>query len=53
VVLGDGGKRHQDTARFLIEAGANASLADRDGNTPLDLAKERGYAEMVKIIGGV
>ncbi len=50
MVLGDGGKRHQDTARYLVEAGADAFLADKEGKTPLDLAKERGYEEMVKII---
>ena len=50
VVLGDGGKRHQDTARYLVEAGANAALADNEGKTPLDLANERGYEEMAAII---
>lgn len=52
VVLGDGGKRHQDTARYLVAAGANAALADREGKTPLDLAKERGYEAMAEIIAG-
>ncbi len=50
VVLGDGGKRHQDTARYLVEAGANRALADKEGHTPLDLARARGYVEMVEII---
>ena len=50
VVLGDGGKRHQDTARYLVEAGANAALADNEGKTPLDLANERGYEAMAAII---
>jgi uncharacterized protein len=52
VVLGDGGKRHQDTARYLVKAGANRALADKEGKTPLDLAKERGYDAMAQIIGG-
>jgi hypothetical protein len=50
IVLGDGGARHQDTLRSLIQAGANLQLADREGRTPLALAKARGYAEMVKML---
>jgi uncharacterized protein len=50
VVLGDGGPRHQDTLRALIASGANLQLADREGRTPLQLAKGRGYAEMVKML---
>jgi ankyrin repeat protein len=50
IVLGDGGRRHQDTLRALIDAGANLQLADREGRTPLQLAKGRGYAEMVKML---
>lgn len=52
VVLGDGGKRHQDTLRHLVEAGADSRLADTEGMTPLDLAKARGYAGMVEILEG-
>ena len=50
VVLGNGGKRHQETLRALIKAGANLQLTDRQGNTPLQLATSRGYAEMVKML---
>jgi len=50
IVLGDGGARHQDTLRSLIQAGANLQLGDREGRTPLALAKARGYAEMVKML---
>ena len=50
VVLGDGGPRHQETLRALIAAGANLQLADRQGNTPLQLAKSRGYKEMVQML---
>ena len=48
IVLGDGGPRHQDTLRALIDAGANLRLADRQGMTPRALAKARGYAERVR-----
>ena len=50
VVLGDGGKRHQSTLKALIEAGANLKLTDRHGQTPLQLAKARGYSEMVNML---
>ena len=50
VVLGDGGPRHQETLRALIKAGANLQLADRQGNTPLQLARSRGYKEMVQML---
>ena len=50
VVLGDGGPRHQATLRALLDAGANTTLADRDGRTPLQLARARGYDAMVKLL---
>ncbi|BEP35646.1 ankyrin repeat domain-containing protein [Variovorax sp. V59] len=50
IVLGDGGPRHQRTLAALIDAGANLSLADRQGNTPLQLARARGYTAMVKLL---
>ncbi len=52
VVLGDGGENHRKTLQHLIDAGADASIADGQGQTPLDLARQRGYGEMVKILGG-
>lgn len=50
IVLGDGGQRHQHTLRALIDAGANLQLRDREGRTPLELARLRGYAEMVRML---
>ncbi len=50
IVLGNGGPRHQAALRALIQAGANLQLADRQGNTPLQLAKSRGYQEMVQML---
>jgi uncharacterized protein len=50
VVLGNGGARHQATLKALIDAKANLQLADRSGRTPLQLARERGYAEMVAML---
>jgi uncharacterized protein len=50
VVLGDGGPDHQECVRLLVKAGADASIADRSGRTPLQLAEERGYAEIASMI---
>jgi ankyrin repeat protein len=50
IVLGDGGVDHQKTLRHLIDAGADISLADGAGRTPLDLARERGYEAMVEML---
>ena len=50
VVLGDGGPRHQATVRALLDAGANPRLADREGRTPLQLARARGYTAMVRML---
>lgn len=46
VVLGDGGPRHTEIVRLLIDAGADASIADRQGVTPLAHAKQRGFNNM-------
>jgi ankyrin repeat protein len=50
VVLGDGGPRHQATLRALVNAGADLSLTDREGRTPLQLARSRGFDAMVRIL---
>jgi ankyrin repeat protein len=50
VVLGDGGPRHQRTLAALIGAGANLALADRQGRTPLRLAREHGYTAMATML---
>jgi len=52
VILGDGGPRHQATVRHLVEAGADRTIPDRQGATPLDHAKARGYAEIIAILQG-
>ncbi|MBK7791718.1 MAG: ankyrin repeat domain-containing protein [Betaproteobacteria bacterium] len=50
IVLGDGGARHQATLEALLKAGANTQLADRSGQTPLALARARGYDAMVRAL---
>jgi uncharacterized protein len=50
VVLGDGGPRHQATVRALVGAGADKSIADKQGLAPLQLAEARGYSEIAALL---
>ncbi len=50
IVLGDGGKRHQNCLKALIDAGADVNIPDGNGVTPLSLARAKGYTEMVKML---
>jgi len=49
VILGDGGPDHVETAKLLLEAGADPSIADSQGVTPLEHAKSRGFGDMVRL----
>ena len=50
VVLGDGGPAHIATVRTLVDAGADRSIVDRSGLTPLEHARQRDYSEIVEIL---
>lgn len=50
VVLGDGGNDHIRTLQILVNAGADKSIPDRDGVSPLQHATLHGYTEMVHIL---
>jgi ankyrin repeat protein len=50
VILGDGGPRHTETVRALVEAGANPKIPDRNGRTPLEHAEARGYTSIASIL---
>jgi ankyrin repeat protein len=50
VVLGDGGPRHVATARALVKAGANKTIADRNGVTALENARRRGFKAMAEVL---
>ncbi len=39
-----------DVARVLLEHGADPSLAEAAGGTPLDVARENGYDELVSLL---
>ena len=50
IILGDGGPRHTAIVRALVNAGADVTIADGDGVTPLAHAKTRGYAAINSIL---
>lgn len=50
IILGDGSPRYEEVVQLLLDAGADANLADREGITPSRHARERGYKTMVKIL---
>jgi ankyrin repeat protein len=50
VILGDGGPRHQEVAKLVLEAGADPSLADKDGVSPLAHARQRGQRAVAALI---
>ena len=50
VILGDGEPDHIGTVRALVDAGANKTIADRDGVTPLQHAEARAYKEIAAIL---
>ncbi len=50
VVLGDGGPTYQRIVRLLVDAGAELSIRDNNGNTALDYARARGYSEIISIL---
>lgn len=50
VILGDGGPRHQKTITHLVRAGADKTISDRNGTTPLQHARQRGYTDIIKLL---
>jgi len=50
IILGDGSRTYIDIVRLLIEAGADVSLADGDGVSPLAHALSRDYKEIAGLL---
>ncbi|MFF7341633.1 ankyrin repeat domain-containing protein [Streptomyces sp. NPDC008163] len=50
VILGDGGRAHQEIVELLLAAGATPGLADGDGVTALEHAERRGFAEIAALL---
>ncbi|MEU2294362.1 ankyrin repeat domain-containing protein [Streptomyces bacillaris] len=50
VILGDGGRAHQEVVEALLAAGAFPGLPDGDGVTALAHAERRGFAEIAALL---
>lgn len=46
IILSDGGPRHQEIVRMLVAAGAELNIPDREGVTPLQHARLKGYRDI-------
>ena len=46
VILGDGSEPYQQIVSILLDAGADRSIGDHDGVTPLQHAQSKGQAEV-------
>ncbi|MYT72233.1 MULTISPECIES: ankyrin repeat domain-containing protein [unclassified Streptomyces] len=53
VILGDGGRAHQEIVELLITAGATPGLPDGDGVTPLEHAERRGFTRIAGLLRAV
>jgi uncharacterized protein len=50
VILGTGGERHQQIVQLLLEHSADPNLADRNGTTPLQHARRRGFTAIEQLL---
>ncbi|GAB0156723.1 ankyrin repeat domain-containing protein [Chryseobacterium sp. Alg-005] len=50
VILGDGSQKYQEIVTILKNRGADLTIPDKDGITPLQHAKSLGFKEIVKIL---
>jgi uncharacterized protein len=50
IILSDGGPRHQEIVRLLIQAGADMNLPDGDGISPLQHARTKGFTSIVHML---
>ena len=50
IVLGNGGPNHIETVRLLVSAGADKSIADPEGMSPLMHALERKYSAITALL---
>ena len=50
IVLSNGGKSQQEIVRLLLAHGADKNIADKNGITPLEHARKKGFKELVDIL---
>lgn len=50
IILSDGGPRHQEIVKLLVDHGADVNIPDGNGVTPLEHAQARGFQEIERIL---
>ena len=50
IVLSNGDERHQQVVQLLVDHGADITIGDKDGVTPLEHARSRGFTEIEGIL---
>jgi ankyrin repeat protein len=50
IILGGGDAAHTEVVRLLVEAGADVSIADSQGVSPLAHAEQRGFDEIAEVL---
>lgn len=50
IVLSDGGIKHQQIVQLLVDHGADVNIPDKDGVTPLQHARTRGFKAIEQIL---
>jgi ankyrin repeat protein len=50
IVLSNGDERHQQVVQLLVDHGADVSIPDKDGVTPLQHARQRGFTQIERIL---
>ncbi|WP_109700271.1 ankyrin repeat domain-containing protein [Chitinophaga deserti] len=50
VILGNGGKAHIEIVQLLIDRGADLNIADKDGVTTLQHARQKRQTEIVRLL---
>lgn len=50
VILGNGGPPHQEVVRLLIDAGADTTIPDSQGTTPLEHARRMQQSAVVRLL---
>lgn len=50
IVLSNGDVRHQQVVQLLVDHGADITIADKDGVTPLQHVRSRGFIEIERIL---
>lgn len=50
IILGNGGEPYQEIVRILLESGADPTIADHEGVTPLRHAEQRGYDAIADLL---